>query len=460
MASIEAMLKAVSQKYISMHIIDIIADTYEAIKSTKNIDALVQSANGAQQAIQTVMDKLAQVKTRNIIKEFTTFSTLDERLRDNQIIRCTFLTRDNGWCEASFIQCDDDCQDSVRTVIFLVEDINEQVRREHIMREQVRKAEEQALRTEAQAIRDPLTGLLNQAGIERSINDFIKMCPEASCVLMTLDIDNFKLINDVFGHCVGDNVLKTVSDILNKKCPKPCFLSRNGGDEFMVFFTNTTLEEVRPFFKSFVKQKNIFMHDDEAHEFSLSMGAAEYPFHSKDYGKLREMADTALYDVKLNHKDGFKFYHDGMEKRNREQLGFNTDDFIQGLPGAFIAYKVDTDGHIIFANDDAIRLFGCDSMQDLMTVSEGKFINMIHPEDLKHVLRSVYEQYRIIRKNKAAAERTNGFVKFRIVNKQGQEINVECSGRRVCNKLHGEIVYVFIQESRLKEQYLKLAEGI
>ena len=460
MAHIEAVLNAVSQKYISMHVIDLYADTYEAIKSTENIDIFAQDETSAQKAIRMVLGHLTQGESQKKINEFTDLSTLEERLKGRNIIRCSFFSNATGWCEASFIRCNDGEKGNIHNVIFLVEDINEQVRRERIMLEQIRKAEEQALRTEAQAIRDPLTGLLNQAGMEQSIQDFLKMCPAASCVLMTLGIDNFKLINDVFGHIVGDEVLIKVADILREKCPKPCFLARNGGDEFTVFFTNTSLEEIRPFFKSFVNERTYFEANNEHHEFSMSMGAAEYPVQTNDYKRLREMADAALYAVKMNHKDGYQFYYEGLEEGNREQLGFNIGDLVKGLPGAFIVYKVDTNGHILFANDDAIKLFGCDSMQDLILYSEGSFINLIHPDDLKHVLRSVYDQYRILQNTDGSKEYQDGFVKFRIINKQGKEINVDCSGRRIANKFHGDIVYVFIHESDVKEQYIKKAANL
>ena len=460
MANTEAILSTISQKYISIHVIDIKNDRYEAIKSIEAIDKFSAGEASAQKALNNVMNHLTQGESQKIINEFTDLSTLEERLKERNIIRCSFFSNATGWCEATFIRCDKCEENRSDKAIFMVEDINEQIRRERIMLEQIRKAEEQALRKEAQAIRDPLTGLLNQAGMEHSIMDFLKMCPAANCVLMTLDIDNFKLINDIFGHIVGDEVLIKVADILREKCPKPCFLARNGGDEFTVFFTNTSLEEVRPFFKSFVNELTYFEANDEHHEFSMSMGAAEYPVHTNNYKRLREMADAALYAVKMNHKDGYQFYYEGLEEGNREQLGFNIGDLVKGLPGAFIVYKVDTNGHILFANDDAIKLFGCDSMQDLILYSEGSFINLIHPDDLKHVLRSVYDQYRILQNTDGSKEYQDGFVKFRIINKQGKEITVDCSGRRIANKFHGDIVYVFIHESDVKEQYIKKAANL
>jgi len=456
MTSFEAILSAVSQKYISIHVIDIEADSYEAFKSIDLIDHYCQGKSSAQDALYNAVDHLTKRDSRENIKEFTNLSTLTDRLKNNVVVQCPFFARLQGWCEASFLRLANENNDGMKCVVFMVEDINDRVCRESAIMDQAHTIVDQAANPEVQAIVDPLTGLLNQAGMECSIKDFLKMCPNSSCVLLTLDVDDFKLINDIFGHTIGDNVLKTVADILKDKCPKPCFLARNGGDEFMVFFTNTTLESVRAFLQTFANSPLSFVCGGVSHQFSLSMGAAEYPTHSPDYCRLREKADIALYAVKMSNKNGFQIYCDSLEERQRAQLGFNISDIARGLPGSFVVYKVDTNEQILFANDDAIHLVGCDDLQDFMKFSGGRFVNMIHPQDLERVRQTVYELHRINNGN----EHTDGFVKFRIVSKQGKEINVECAGRRVFNRFHGDIIYIFIQESSVKEQYIKFSETV
>ncbi len=457
MASYKMILDAISQKYISIHIIDLVQDTYEAIKSQAKIDSLCKGTKEAQVALYNVFWNLTRGKSWKTVKKFINLSTLDKRLKEKNFVSCHFYSSANGWCEATFVPVMDGADKGISKVVFMVTDINEQVHRELAVVGQARRANVQIQRTAAQVSQDPLTGLLNLRGMENAINDFLKMCPAVNCVLMTLDVDDFKLINDVFGHSVGDMVLKKVADTLRKHCPKPCILARNGGDEFMIFLTNTSLDEIRPFLKSFVRQKVDFEHDGQMHHVSLSIGAAEYPTHTDDVQKLREYADAALYAVKMSDKNGYQFYYDGMEDRNRTQLGFKIGDIVTGLPGAIIVYKFNTNGKIVFANDDVLNLLGCDDMQDFMKFSHEKIYHIVHPDDRARVRRAVFQQYRKQLREKSLNDHMEGFVNCRLLSKQGKPIDVECTGRLVYNRFHGDIVYVFIQDTSTIKRYLRMS---
>ena len=87
MANIEAILSTISQKYISIHVIDIKNDRYEAIKSIEAIDKFSAGEASAQKALNNVMNDLAQGESKKIINEFTDLSTLEERLKEQNIIR-------------------------------------------------------------------------------------------------------------------------------------------------------------------------------------------------------------------------------------------------------------------------------------------------------------------------------------------------------------------------------------
>lgn len=456
MASYKAIFNAVSNKYISVHSVDLETGAYEAFKSHPAIDALCEGKNEAQEALYNVFWHMTNGTSWSTIKNFINLSTIKERLKDNNFVSCPFHSNVNGWCEATFVPVREKSGGEIHRVVFMVSDINERIHKEMSMEEQTRKANALARRTAVQVIMDPLTGLLNLRGTENSIKDFLKTNPAVNCVLMSLDVDDFKLINDVFGHGVGDEVLRKVADTLKRCCPRPCIIGRNGGDEFTVFFTHTSLEEIRPFFKSFVGQKVGFEHGGQLHHVSMSIGAAEYPIHTRDYKQLREYADAALYAVKMSNKNGYQCYYDGMEERNRAQLGFKMGDIVTGLPGAILVYRVRSNGHIIFANDDVIKLVGCDNMQDFMDFTHEKLYSIIHPQDLSRVRRTVFQQYRRQLQEKQVNDRVEGFVKCRLINKQGKEINVECTGRLVYNKFHGEIVYVFIQETSTLDKLLRM----
>lgn len=97
---------------------------------------------------------------------------------------------------------------------------------------------------ERQAVTDPLTGLLNRRGFERAMNNALAAARRygEQGVLMSIDLDGFKLINDTYGHTAGDKVLKQVARILSENVRETDYVGRIGGDEFVVLLTRTTLE--------------------------------------------------------------------------------------------------------------------------------------------------------------------------------------------------------------------------
>ena len=94
-----------------------------------------------------------------------------------------------------------------------------------------------------------------------------------------------------------------------------------------------------------------YKYEGEEHQFTISVGYAEYPVHADKPSKLMRCADTALYEVKLRGKNGCMAYKNGLRKDIRTQLGFALKDVSENLPGAFIIYKADkNDDEILFAN--------------------------------------------------------------------------------------------------------------
>ena len=128
-------------------------------------------------------------------------------------------------------------------------------------------------------------------------------------------------------------------------------LGRNGGDEFCIFLPDCTCADVKEKLEEFTKLKRSFKYDGEEHQFTISVGYAEYPVHADKPSKLMRCADTALYEVKLRGKNGCMAYKNGLRMEIRTQLGFALKDVSENLPGAFIIYKADkNDDEILFAN--------------------------------------------------------------------------------------------------------------
>ena len=93
---------------------------------------------------------------------------------------------------------------------------------------------------------DPLTGILNRRGIEKVLDEAIRPLANGSSVALAyLDLDRFKLINDLFGHLAGDEVLKQVCARIREMLTEGQDLGRVGGDEFVIVFRNTSIQAAK-----------------------------------------------------------------------------------------------------------------------------------------------------------------------------------------------------------------------
>lgn len=294
---------------------------------------------------------------------------------------------------------------------------------------------------------DPLTGIYNRHGFDELVEQCLKQYPKNHCVAAQFDIDDFKFINDVYGHASGDKALEILSEGMQKFFSKNATLGRNGGDEFCIFLPDCTGEEVKRQMEQFTKMKRFFCYKGENHGFTISLGYAEYPLYAKNYAQLMHCADAALYEVKLRGKHGCLEYKKGFGSEIRTQLGFALKDVSENLPGAFIIYKADkTDDEILFANRELIWLTGCKSMNALFAYTHRSFYNLIREDERESVEKSIWQQ---IEKG-----HFNDYVYFHLQKEDGTFVRVLDHGRIVENKRYGKVFYVLIMDWRaIKEHY-------
>ena len=163
---------------------------------------------------------------------------------------------------------------------------------------------------EEEATVDRLTGLLNKAkGTER----VSKLCQRKNGALMILDLDSFKLVNDLFGHEKGDQILKAFADIIRMNSRETDTLCRIGGDEFMGFYEDLTQERaVGSLTKRLNKQLQTaaqkILGEDHGIPLGISIGVVMIPEHGREYNDLFAMADNTLYKVKQNGKHSYAIY--------------------------------------------------------------------------------------------------------------------------------------------------------
>lgn len=198
------------------------------------------------------------------------------------------------------------------------------------------------------AHKDGLTKLYNRYGFDEVAEKMISKNPKEHCVAILLDVDDFKLINDMYGHAYGDKALISLAENMRKFFPSSALLGRNGGDEFCILLPNCTMEEVKESLIEFTKTPKTFSYKGQTYSFCISLGYAEYPNNAIERSQLMRCADTALYEVKLHGKNGCIAYQEGFQSGVRKQLGFVLNDISENLPGAFMIYRADKEDDEIF----------------------------------------------------------------------------------------------------------------
>lgn len=290
---------------------------------------------------------------------------------------------------------------------------------------------------------DALTGIYNRSGFDRKLDQQIAKQPDTHFVVAELDIDNFKSINDMYGHAAGDQALKSLALEMQNHFPKDVVIGRNGGDEFCLLLQNQTCESLRDKLKEFTKSEKKFYHKGEMYSFTISLGYAEYPYHAKSREGLMRCADAALYEVKLKSKQGCLAYTTGFQQI-RKQLGFGFKDISENLPGAFLIYRADqADDELLFANQEMLHLSGCNNIDELFAYTKKRFRNLINEPEQKSVEESIWKQIN------ANGGQENDYVEFSLVRKDGTQVNVFDHGRIVDNIYYGKVFYVLLLNKEL-----------
>lgn len=296
---------------------------------------------------------------------------------------------------------------------------------------------------------DNLTGLLNRNGFQEHLTKYMKKHSNEHCVCIALDIDDFKFINDLFGHSTGDKALCILADTIRSSFPKNSILCRNGGDEFCIILKNCTCKDAKAQIEAFTDMPRSFIASNQTQSFNISVGYAQY---NPDDGSVEQLlidADTALYDVKIKGKHECLEFNPNMNKKIRTPLGFALSDISENLPGAFIIYKADKkDDSILFANKEMLNLTGCSNFDELIDYTGRSFRNIIKEDEREAVEENIWKQI------KALENDNNDYLSFSLKRKNGTVIPVLDHGRLINSRYYGNIFYVFIIDHDLVRKCL------
>ncbi len=277
--------------------VDNIQFDYNAIRDS--VTTSVKDADGNRRVITSYLTGGVMKETIHE-EDFPTFYdmwclAMREPTKGVMEYRSKLLTEDYVWYRLNYASFADK-NDRVIRLVGSAKEITEE------------KAEQEALKAKIEL--DGMTGLLNKVATQVSIEDYISNCDIGIChAMLMIDTDNFKSINDTFGHQYGDRVIKFVARAIKETFRESDYVGRMGGDEFLVFMKHTTpniTEERAGVLNRAIE--HTFTQDGQSVSISCSIGIAYFGRDGEDFDTLYKNADSALYEAKESGKNQFRIY--------------------------------------------------------------------------------------------------------------------------------------------------------
>ena len=236
---------------------------------------------------------------RNIYLQFTDFENIRNTVAQEGYAYCECRTRlekegEYYYTALTMLPVEDDYY------LYCVMNIDSR------MKQKVLEKENKYLQEKAE--HDSLTSLLNRAATEDAIEFYLNQCgPASRCAMIVMDVDDFKAINDTYGHLKGDQLLISIAQILLKYTRKDDVVGRFGGDEFVVFITDTpgddtVIKKISDFATAI---RGLSQTLEIEVPVSVSFGVTITSKENQSFGELFFTADQALYMAKRSGKDRY-----------------------------------------------------------------------------------------------------------------------------------------------------------
>jgi diguanylate cyclase (GGDEF)-like protein len=202
-------------------------------------------------------------------------------------------------------------------------------------------------------VRDELTGLYNYRYFRQQLKEMIKEHKQDSSMwkigLILIDLDNFKLYNEVLGHLSGDILLQKVATTINNYLGKGDFAARYGGDEFAVVISTQETSHVIGKAEKIRKEINAYDNDILGSDWNLSasLGIALFPDHAEDIESLMQKADEALYKAKMTKGNRVQVYYSVFDRLSGKKFNIVNDFLttVKTLLSVLQAKDIFTYGH-------------------------------------------------------------------------------------------------------------------
>lgn len=254
---------------------------------------------------------------------------------------------------------------------------------------------------------DPGTGLLNKRAINEYAIEKIQNKTEGLCIVI-IDLDDFKKINDNFGHMKGDEVLSKVAEIMKNVVRNRGAVGRFGGDEFMVILEGfTTQDDLRRVLSTISANVRWAFADQNGPKVTLSIGSSMYPVDGDSYEELFKKADKCVHIAKGKGKNRFIMYDEKkhgslvLEDGSRTNIGLKAtysddkkNDIVSDLTMELYAGGMDQLIPVMeqmqsYFDIDGIAIYRGENLDRICSV--GKYINPI--ESLNFIKSPEYQKY-------------------------------------------------------------------
>lgn len=172
---------------------------------------------------------------------------------------------------------------------------------------------------------DALTMVLSKATVETELRTFFETEPQGSHAVLMIDVDNFKSVNDTFGHMYGDEVLKSVAKGIKQRFRDTDLVGRIGGDEFVVCMKNVKLEAAKKAAADICAVvQRVLQAKEKDVEVTCSVGIAMYPESGREYETLFHRAEYAMYTAKHEGKNRVFYMEQWGPDMDADHLKYHT----------------------------------------------------------------------------------------------------------------------------------------
>lgn len=283
---------------------------------------------------------------------------------------------------------------------------------------------------------DSLTGLLNRRGIDEEISRRISERHEEPLVLALLSIDDFKVVNDLYGHDVGDEALRVLARELVRVFPSTAVIGRNGADEALVALFGDDTLKIDTLLACLMQSDFTCELNEHAYDLSISAGYA-WCNDGSDLKQAYTRADEALNAVKLAGRAGYRKWLPSFSNIPQlSLLGFTARELSEGMPLAMLAHR--PDGEILFANEGLPRLLGYESLADVFEASGKHLRGIVHPDDWNEYQQDVATEF-------FGAQPVEEFeLRLRVVTRDGSPKAVAYRARHIVTHERGEVLYAYL----------------